>query len=53
MYISITFHKPKKQKIMIKEILTTALAVAIGIIIAKILSTKVPFLAGQWEEWEE
>jgi hypothetical protein len=38
---------------MFKEIVITAVAVAIGVIIANILAKKVPFLAGSWEEWEE
>jgi len=37
---------------MLKEILTTAFAVALGIIIAKIVSTKLLKMSS-WEEWDD
>jgi hypothetical protein len=38
---------------MFKEILITAVAVMLGVILANILAKKVPFLSGSWEQWEE
>ena len=37
---------------MMKEILTTAVAVAIGIIIANIVSKKI-LKTSSWEEWDD
>jgi hypothetical protein len=33
-----------------KEMLFTALAVAIGVLLANFLTAKIPALSGQWEE---
>jgi len=37
---------------MIKEVLTTAIAVAIGVVLAAFISKKV-LKTGDWEEWED